>query len=137
MKRKILIVDDDSNIRELFADTLISAGYHVGVAENAELTLEILKKEEFAVIFLDLKLFGMNGIELCRQIRKLNQVSIINAMTGWAALFEIEECREAGFDDYFVKPLRQETLLKAIEEAFDKVERWQERYNNRKIKPFL
>lgn len=131
LKGKILVVDDELNIRELFAETFSMAGYHVFAAESAEQALEILEKECIEVIFLDLRLFGMNGIELCRQIRKRNHISIIIAMTGWAALFEIEECRDAGFDDYFTKPVSQEMLLKAVEAAFEKIERWQGRYNNR------
>jgi FixJ family two-component response regulator len=45
-------------------------------------------------------------------------------MTGWGALYEIDECREAGFDDYFRKPIANETLFKAVEDAFEKIERW-------------
>jgi DNA-binding response OmpR family regulator len=128
LNRKILVVDDELSIRDLFADTFSEAGYEVRAAETGEQALEILAKERIEVIFLDLRLFGMNGIELCRKIRKTNPVSIIYAMTGWAALFEIEECREAGFDDFFVKPLRYETLSRSLEEAFEKIDRWLGRY---------
>jgi DNA-binding response OmpR family regulator len=128
MKDKILIVDDEMSIRSLFEEVLSEAGYDVHLAENGERALDILKQEEIGVIFLDLRLFGMNGIELCRNIRKTNPVSMIYAMTGWAALFEIEECREAGFDDYFTKPVSPETLSKAVEDAFEKLNRWKRRY---------
>jgi DNA-binding response OmpR family regulator len=128
MKDKILVVDDEMSIRSLFEEVLSEAGYDVHLAENGELALDILKQEEIGVIFLDLRLFGMNGIELCRNIRKTNPVSMIYAMTGWAALFEIEECREAGFDDYFTKPVSPETLSKAVEDAFEKLNRWKRRY---------
>ena len=129
MKKKILVVDDERGIRDLFTDTFNDAGYEVRAAETGEQALEILKEERIDVIFLDLRLFGMNGIELCRKIRKTNPISIIYAMTGWAALFEIEECREAGFDDFFTKPLRYETLSHALEEAFEKIDRWLGRYH--------
>jgi CheY-like chemotaxis protein len=128
MKDKVLVVDDEISIRSLFEEVLSEAGYDVLLAENGERALEILKQEEIGVIFLDLRLFGMNGIELCRNIRKTNPVSMIYAMTGWAALFEIEECREAGFDDYFTKPVSPETLSKAVEDAFEKLNRWKRRY---------
>ena len=129
MKKKILVVDDERGIRDLFTDTFNDAGYEVRAAETGEQALEMLKEERIDVIFLDLRLFGMNGIELCRKIRKTNPISIIYAMTGWAALFEIEECREAGFDDFFTKPLRYETLSHALEEAFEKIDRWLGRYH--------
>ncbi len=124
MKGKILVVDDEPTIRDLFQDIFSSAGHDVYVAEKGEEALELLKKERIDVVFLDLKLFGMNGIEVCRNIRKTQPLAIVYAMTGWAALFEIEECREAGFDDFFTKPLSDEILSRALEEAFDKVARW-------------
>ena len=128
MKKKILVVDDERSIRDLFTDTFNDAGYEVRAAETGEQALEILKEERIDVIFLDLRLFGMNGIELCRKIRKTNPISIIYAMTGWAALFEIEECREAGFDDYFKKPVALDMLFKAVEDAFEKLDRWKRHY---------
>jgi CheY-like chemotaxis protein len=128
MEKKILVVDDEASIRELFEDILASSGHKILSAEGAEQALEILKTQTIDVIFLDLKLFGMNGIELCRQIRTFNPISLIYAMTGWSALYEIEECREAGFDDLFTKPIKTETLFKAVEDAFEKLNRWKKNY---------
>ena len=130
MKGKILIVDDEASVRELFASVFTEEGYEVIAAEDGNTALEILQQDSIDVIFLDLKLFGMNGIDLCRQIRKTKPVSMIFAITGWAALFEIEECREAGFDDYFEKPLDIDMLLGIVADAFKKLERWKRRYNN-------
>ena len=127
MAKNILVVDDEVSVRDLFNDTFSSAGYNVRSAEGAESALAILKKEDIKVIFLDLKLFGMNGIELCKHIRKNNPLAIIFAMTGWSALYEIEECREAGFDDFFTKPANTDILFKAVEDAFEKLDRWQKR----------
>jgi CheY-like chemotaxis protein len=129
MTKTILVVDDELSVRDLLKDIFGNAGYDVRLAEGADLALEILNEEEIKVIFLDLKLFGMNGIELCKQIRKNNPLALIFAMTGWAALYDIEECREAGFDDFFRKPAQIETLLKAVNDAFEKLDRWRKRYN--------
>ena len=128
MKDKILVVDDEMSIRSLFEEVLSDAGYDVRLAENGERALDILQEEDIDVIFLDLRLFGMNGIELCRNIRKTNPLAMIYAMTGWAALFEIEECREAGFDDYFTKPVSAEMLSTAVKDAFEKLGRWKRRH---------
>jgi DNA-binding NtrC family response regulator len=129
MGGKILVVDDEVSIRDLLKDTFSNAGYDVRVADGAEQTFDILKEEDIKVIFLDLKLFGMNGIELCKQIKKNNPITIIFAMTGWAALYEIEECREAGFDDFFTKPAQIEMLMKVVDDAFEKLDRWGKRYH--------
>ena len=127
MKGKILVVDDEASIRELFTTVFTEADYEVIVAEGGTEALQILQVEDIDVIFLDLKLFGMNGIELCRQIRKTKPISIIYAMTGWGPLFEIEECREAGFDDYFEKPLDMDMLLGLVAESFARLNRWKKR----------
>lgn len=128
MEKKILIVDDDEAVRSLFEEVFSDAGYVVRSVESGMDALDILAQDTIDVIFLDLKLFGMNGIELCRQIRVLKPLSIIYAITGWATLFDIEECREAGFDDYFTKPIKLDTLFKAVEDAFEKLSRWSKRY---------
>jgi CheY-like chemotaxis protein len=126
---KLLIVDDESSIRDLFQSALSDSGYQVHLAENGEQALDVLRQHEIDLIFLDLKLFGMNGIELCRRIRRDKPISIIYAITGWAGLFEIEECREAGFDDFFIKPVQLETIFKAVESAFEKLDRWSRGYS--------
>jgi DNA-binding response OmpR family regulator len=128
LKGKILVVDDEASVRDLLDSVFTEAGYEVILAEGGKQALAILKIHGIDVIFLDLKLFGMNGIDLCRQIRKTKPVSMIYAMTGWAALFEIDECREAGFDDYFEKPLDMEMLLSVVDQAFARLERWRKRY---------
>ena len=127
MNRKILVVDDERAIRELFESAFAEVGYEVVPAENGETALAILAGQDIDLTFLDLKLFGMNGIELCRQIRRMRPITIIYAITGWSGLFEIEECREAGFDDYFQKPLAIDTLFNAVAGAFEKIERWKRR----------
>ncbi len=114
MNRAILVVDDEKSVRSLFESALGDIGCEVFLAENEGEALDVL----------DLRLFGANGIELCRKIRKTKPVAIIIAITGWAGLFEIEECREAGFDDYFRKPVPLDTLYKAVNDAFEKLDRW-------------
>jgi CheY-like chemotaxis protein len=126
--KKILIVDDESSIRELFRSAFSDPVHEVHLAENGEEALIILKQHNIDLIFLDLKLFGMNGIELCRRIRKDKPITIIYAITGWAGLFEVEECREAGFDDFFTKPFQLEAIFKAVENAFENLERWKRKY---------
>jgi len=124
MKDRILVVDDDEIIREFFQAAFTDAGYEIVLAEDGEEALEIMKEHDIHVVFLDLKLFGMNGIDLCRQIRAFKPLAIIYAMTGWGYLYEIEECREAGFDDFFRKPVSMDIIFKAVKDAFEKLTRW-------------
>ena len=128
MGEKILVVDDEVSVREMMCEALEQGGYDFLLADGAKTALELVDHEDVAVVFLDLKLFGMNGIELCKEIRKRKPLSILYAMTGWSGLFEIAECREAGFDDYFSKPLVIDTVYRAIEEAVEKRNRWRRTY---------
>ena len=128
MKGKILIIDDETSVRELFTGVFTDEDYEVVATEDGNQALDILKRDNIDVIFLDLKLFGMNGIDLCRQIREMKPMSMIFAITGWASLFEIEECRQAGFDDYFEKPLDMDMLTDAVADAIKKLDRWKKRY---------
>ena len=82
--------------------------------------------EDFQVMFLDLNLPGMSGEDLCKQIRKEQPFAIIYAVTGYTSTFEKADCRKAGFDDHFSKPVELKSLYKAAEDAFEKIERWKE-----------
>ena len=82
MEKKILVVDDEEMLRTLFEDAFTSAGYTVRSAAGGEEALGILEKEDIHVMFLDLNMPGMNGIELCRRIRKMNAMAVIHAVTG-------------------------------------------------------
>ena len=126
--KKILVVDDEAPIREVFTEFYRQAGYMVETAESGEKALEILAQENIEVMFLDLRMPGINGVDLCREIRQKNPIACIYAVTGNASFLELANCREAGFDDYFTKPVSQEILTRAVEEAFEKLERWKRRY---------
>lgn len=126
-EKKILVVDDEVHVRDMLEQAFSKAGYTVRLAESAEETLDILKDDKIQVIFLDLKLPGMNGLKLCRKIRKEFPIAIIHAITGYASLFELADCREAGFDDYFNKPVDLKLLFKAAQDAFEKIDRWKKR----------
>jgi CheY-like chemotaxis protein len=123
-EKKILVVDDEVPILDMLKEALESAGYAVLTAESAEEALEILKRESVMVMFLDIKLPGMTGIELCKRVRMENCIGIIYAITGYSNFQGLLECRAAGFDDFFVKPIRINTLIKAAQDAFDRIERW-------------
>lgn len=126
-KRSILVVDDEPCIRFAFAKMFTTARYEVQTAESAEQALQIMGTTPAAVLFLDLNLPAMNGLNLCREVRKVWSWSIAIAVTGYASLFELVECREAGFEDYFIKPVKSKELLAAAAHAFQKLERWKHR----------
>ena len=124
INKRILVVDDEAEIRELLYKIFTETGYFVHLAESAEKALNILRNKSIMLMFLDLNLPGMSGVELCRKIRKDNYIGITYALTGYTDLFSLINCREGGFDDFFTKPASVDLLLKAVRDGFDKLERW-------------
>jgi CheY-like chemotaxis protein len=123
-EKKIMVVDDEVAILAVMKEIFRMKGYAVTTAESAEEAIKILSEEVFMVMFLDLKLPDMNGVELCKRIRRDNLIAIIYAFTGYTNFYGLMDCRSAGFDDFFVKPVAMDILLKAADDAFEKVERW-------------
>lgn len=117
-------MDDEAPICTMVKQAFSKAGFEVHTAGSAEEALDLVETYRYLVFFLDLNLPGMNGIELCRKIRQDNPLTIAYAVTGFATTFEVFECREAGFEDYFTKPADIKTLLRAAEHAFEKLDRW-------------
>jgi DNA-binding response OmpR family regulator len=122
-EKKILIVDDEESICEMIGEILTAKGYEVQSATSAEEGMDILNEEDIPVIFLDLYLPGMSGVELCRKMRESGSNAFIYAITGYSSLFAAEECMKAGFDDFFTKPVKIDVLDKAVKNAFDYIKK--------------
>jgi DNA-binding NtrC family response regulator len=123
-EKHVLLVDDEKQIRDMYAQAFARAGYKATTAESAEEALEIVSATPIWVLFLDLNLPGINGVELCRMIRNQYPMAVPIAVTGYASLFEFIDCRDAGFEDYFIKPANLSDLLEVAENAFKKLARW-------------
>lgn len=126
-ENRVLVVDDEEQIRDIFGMAFERAGYDVQTAASAEEALEIMHRTPAWVLFLDLNLPGMNGVDLCGRIRESWPMAIPIAVTGYASLFELHDCRRAGFDDHFTKPATIADLVEAARHAFAKFERWKQR----------
>ena len=124
--KSILIVDDDEFIRLAYKKTFAKSEFQVQTAGNAEEALAIMRQAPADVLFLDLDLPGMNGVELGQEIHRHWPSSILIAVTGFTSIFELVRCREAGFDDYFTKPVGTRQLMAAATEAVKKLDRWKE-----------
>jgi DNA-binding response OmpR family regulator len=116
MDKKILIVDDEPHIRTLIEQTLEELedeGVEFLSADNGESALEIIKTEKPQVVFLDVMMPRMNGMEVCRRVKKelnLNKVFII-LLTAKGQELDRQKGQEVGADVYMTKPFDPETLL--------------------------
>ncbi len=123
IEKKILFIDDEESQRDVMERVLRRMGYSVTISSNPEESLEILKTESFPLIITDLNMPEMDGIRLCKHIRKNNSQSVIYALSGYIESYEAERLESVGFDGYLRKPVTSEMLKQAIEGAFDKFER--------------
>ena len=117
--KKILIVDDQPQIRELVAITLQLSSYQILLAENGQRAIEIAQTEHPDVILLDVMLYGsdLDGLEVCRRLKKnptTEDIPIV-LLTAHGQMSDIEAGKAAGADDYFTKPFSPIALMKKIE----------------------
>ena len=130
MNHKILCVDDDLILLDFFEEIFVDSQYEVRTANSAKKALEILARESVPVIYTDLQMPEMTGIELCKKVRESNQLIWICAVTGEKNRYKIAKCREAGFDDFLKKPIALDLILKKTESAFNRLERWERKKLN-------
>jgi DNA-binding response OmpR family regulator len=122
MSQKILIVDDESHIRMLIEQTLEELedeGVEFFAAENGEIALEIIQEEKPNLVFLDVMMPKMNGMEVCRRVKKelgLNNVFII-LLTAKGQELDRQRGQEVGADVYMTKPFDPESLLNKAKEV--------------------
>jgi two-component system, OmpR family, KDP operon response regulator KdpE len=113
---RILVVDDDPQIRRVMRATLTAHGYEVGDARSGEEGLEKLRGEGYELVLLDANMPGMGGVETCRAIRSSSEIAII-MLTVRNAERDKVEALDSGADDYVTKPFSTPELLARIRAA--------------------
>jgi two-component system KDP operon response regulator KdpE len=113
---RVLVVDDDPQIRRVMRMTLTGQGYEVDDAREGGAALEKLRDQRFDLVLLDMNMPGMGGLETCRTIRAQSDVAII-MLTVRDAESDKVEALDAGADDYITKPYNPSELLARIRAA--------------------
>src|ERR1043166_7613817 len=113
---RVLVVDDDPQIRRVLRTALIAQGYEVADARNGEEAVEKLHVEKPDLVILDMNMPRMNGLETCRSIRTTSDVPII-MLTVRDAESDKVGALDAGADDYMTKPFSSPELLARIRAA--------------------
>jgi DNA-binding response OmpR family regulator len=122
MEQKLLIVDDEAHIRMLIGQTLEELedeGVNFFTAENGEQALEIIQVERPQLVFLDVMMPKMNGMEVCRRVKKelgLNDVFIV-LLTAKGQELDRQKGQEVGADVYMTKPFDPEKILEKAREV--------------------
>ena len=122
MEQKILIVDDEAHIRMLIGQTLEELedeGVEFLTAENGEIALDIIQKENPRLVFLDVMMPKMNGMEVCRRVKKelgMENVFIV-LLTAKGQETDRQKGQDVGADVYMTKPFDPEVLLNKAREV--------------------
>ena len=110
---RILVIDDDPQIRRTMRTTLTAHGYEVGDARTGEEGLEKLRSEAYDLVLLDVNMHGMGGLETCRVIRSSSDIAIIMLTVSNSEKDKVAAL-DAGADDYVTKPFSTPELLARI-----------------------
>ena len=113
---RILVVDDEPQIRRVLRTTLSSQGYEVFDAKTGEDALRAIREQRFDLLLLDMNMPGMGGLEACREIRASSDVAII-MLTVRGTEHDKVTALDAGADDYITKPFGMPELLARIRAA--------------------
>ena len=116
-KISILIVDDEESVRDSLYNWFIEDGYDVECAENAKRALVLLESREFDIVLADIKMPGMDGMEMHKRIRALNKDTIVIIMTAFASVDTAVQALKDGAYDYVTKPFDPDDLSHLIRNA--------------------
>ena len=120
--QKILVVDDEQNIRRMLNRVLSSEGFIVKEAINGLEALKRLEEEDYSLVLLDLKMPGLNGIETLKKIRELDINLPIIMISAYGSISEAVEAMKLGALDYLIKPFDIEELKIIVERAIKQYE---------------
>lgn len=137
MKRKILIVEDDPDIAQLITMHVREAGYKAIQVDTGERGLSAFEKNSADLVVLDIMLPGINGLEVCKRIRKHNEQVPVLMLTAKSTELDRVLGLELGADDYLTKPFSVVELMARIKALFRRVDALAERQPSSASPPLL
>lgn len=113
-KKKVLIVDDQNGIRVLLMEVFSNEGYDTFQASNGRLALDIVRKESPDLVLLDMKIPGMDGLDILKHIKQIDAEIKVIMMTAYGELDMIKEATDLGALMHFTKPFDIDDLRVAV-----------------------
>jgi two-component system phosphate regulon sensor histidine kinase PhoR len=117
----ILVVDDEQDIRDASERILTRMGFQVSKASRGDQAIELFKEKTPSIILLDLKMPGMDGMEVLKQVRQLDESVLIIVITGYATLETAIEAMKQGAYDFISKPFEPDQLRIIVNRASEKI----------------
>jgi DNA-binding response OmpR family regulator len=121
-KGKILLVEDETVLREALRDWLLEDGYDVEVAGDGQVALDRIKQEDYGVIVLDLRLPGIDGLRVFEEVKEIKPQTKGVIITAYPSQETLEKAKRLGLLDYLPKPFKVEDLEKIIGGALGEVD---------------
>ncbi|MBU0575964.1 MAG: sigma-54 dependent transcriptional regulator, partial [Proteobacteria bacterium] len=118
-KHNLLVVDDEAVIREGMRRILASQGYHVETSASGRTAIEIIQEQDFDVVITDLKMPGMDGIEVLKTIRILQPEVPVIIITGYSTVDTAVEAMKNGAFDYIAKPFTSDLIIEKVQKAIN------------------
>ena len=115
----ILMIDDDPVACRVFKKIIVKEGYRVLTSTEAKKGLRLVKEKSPEIVFLDIKMPRVNGIELLRRMRKIKKDLVVIMLTGFATLDTAREAMALGAYDYVTKPFDLEAIKRSIRDALE------------------
>lgn len=116
-QHRVLIVDDEEDLRTLLGEVLEGAGYAVSTASDGLEALELLKHQEFDAALLDIQMPNMNGMQVLKYITEHHPAMKSIILTGYADLGHAEEARGSGAADFIGKPYTLENVIGSLQRS--------------------
>jgi len=118
-RKRVLIVDDDDDLRDVMQDVMIGLGFDALQASNAEDALALASHGGIDLVLIDLGLPLVDGFEVARRLRATERASSARlvALTGYSDAQSRKSAEEAGFDHYLVKPVQPDAIVALVNQA--------------------
>jgi len=118
---KLLFIDDEESVRKVFSISLKKEGYEVLTAEDGEKGLKVFMRENPPIALVDIRMPGMNGIEVLRKIKEINPETEVIIITGYGDMDSAIQALKLDASDFLTKPIKDEVLLIALKRAEEKL----------------
>jgi DNA-binding NtrC family response regulator len=122
-RKKVLVVDDEKNQREIYTMILEDDGYEVTTAQSGEQALRFARENQFDLVLTDYKMTGMDGLTLLSELLRLDPSIIVVMMTAHGSVESVKDALRGGAFDYLEKPIDRDQLLKVVQNALERLNR--------------
>ena len=137
MKIRVLLVDDEEEFVQALAERLTMRDYDATTSLSGEDAVEKLRQYNFDVVILDVRMPGMDGTEVLREMKKIKPLTEVIMLTGHATVESAIDGMRQGAYDYLMKPCKTEELVEKINKAHEKKAEHEARIRDAKVKEII